>query len=59
MFLTIVAEMVVIGAFALTALINAALSGIHATALYRDGADCGDAPGFDSRALETAFLAGY
>jgi len=58
-FLIVVTETVVIGAVVLTALINAALSGIYAAALYRYATDSGDTPGFESRALERAFLAGY
>jgi len=57
--LTVLMEIVVIGAVVLTALVNSALSGIYAAALYRYATDSGDTPGFEDRALERAFLAGY
>jgi Family of unknown function (DUF6159) len=55
LFLVIVMTLLVIGAVALTALVQAALSGIYAAALYRYATDSGSTSGFDTHALEKAF----
>jgi hypothetical protein len=57
--LQLVMTMIAVIAFVLTALIHAALSGIYAAALYRYATNSAETPGFESRAMERAFLVGY
>ena len=54
--LVVVSVLLTLGALLLAFLVQGALSGIYAAALYRFAAQNGDTQGFDSGALRTAFL---
>jgi hypothetical protein len=53
--LTLVLELVMIGAVVLTALVNVTLNGIYAAALYRYASGWGGTMGFEAHTLEQAF----
>jgi hypothetical protein len=54
-FLTVVMEIVMIGAVVLAALVNATLNGIYAAALYRYASGWGGTVGFEANTLDQAF----
>ena len=54
--LIVMTAIVVIGALAITALVQAALTGVYAAALYRYATGTKGTDGFDAQALEQAFV---